>query len=91
MIRVPAPNDCLDVYIETVTGRPELLLDPVVRANCSGFARMDDAAEIAGAERLRAALDSGEWDRRHGELREMAEHNGGIRLLVTELSRGLTP
>ncbi len=85
VIAVPAPNDCVDVYIETVSGRPELLLDPIVRANCSGFARMDDAAEAAGAERLRAALERGEWDRRHGRLRELKEHNGGLRLLVTEL------
>jgi SAM-dependent methyltransferase len=84
VITVPAPNDCIDVYIETVAGRPELLLDPAVRANCSGFARMADAAEVAGAERLRAALESGEWDRGHGELRRMAEHNGGIRLLVAD-------
>jgi SAM-dependent methyltransferase len=82
VIAVPSPNDCVDVYIETATGRPELLLDPVVRANCSGFARMDDTAEAAGAERLREALESGEWDRRHGELRTLEEHDGGLRLLV---------
>ena len=85
VIDVPSPNDCVDVYIETVTGRPELLLDPVVRANCSGFARMEDGTEAAGAARLREALKSGEWDRRHGHLRDVAEHNGGIRLLVAEL------
>jgi SAM-dependent methyltransferase len=84
VITIPAPNDCVDVYIETVTGRPELLLDPVVRANCSGFARMDDSAEAAGVERLRSALESGEWDRRHGELRALDEHNGGLRLLVAD-------
>ncbi len=84
VIAVPSPNDCVDVYIETVIGRPELLLDPVVRANCSGFARMDDAAEVAAVERLRADLESGEWDRRHGHLREVEAHNGGIRLLVAD-------
>jgi SAM-dependent methyltransferase len=86
VIAIPAPNDCVDVYIETVIGRPELLLDPLVRANCSGFARMDQSVLDVRIERLRADLESGEWDRRHGELRAMSEHNGGIRLLVAELA-----
>jgi len=79
---VMAPADCVDIFIETVRGRPELLLDPVVRANCSGFARMDDALEAAGAERLATDLESGEWDREHGELRELEELDGGLRLLT---------
>lgn len=79
---VLAPADCVDIFIETVRGRPELLLDPVVRANCSGFARMDDALEAEGAERLAADLESGEWDRAHRKLREMPELDGGLRLLV---------
>jgi SAM-dependent methyltransferase len=82
VIAVPSPNDCVDVYIETVVGRPELLLDPVVRANCSGFARMEERVLARGIDRLRADLESGEWDQNHGHLRELSEHNGGIRLLV---------
>jgi SAM-dependent methyltransferase len=79
---VPSPNDCVDVFLETLIGRPELVLDPVVRANCSGFARQDPAEEAAAVERLRADLESGEWDRRYGHLREMDEHDGGLRLLI---------
>jgi SAM-dependent methyltransferase len=81
---IPSPSDCVDLFIETMLGRPELLLDPEIRANCSGFARMDDAAEARAVELLRADLDSGEWDSRHGHLRSMAEHDGGLRLLVAE-------
>jgi SAM-dependent methyltransferase len=79
---VPSPNDCVDVFMETLIGRPELVLDPVVRANCSGCARLPAAEEAALVERLRADLESGEWDRRHGHLRRMDEHDGGLRLLV---------
>jgi SAM-dependent methyltransferase len=84
VVAVPSPNDCVDVYIETVVGRPELLLDPVVRANCSGFARMEERVLARGIDRLRVELESGEWDRKHGHLREVSEHNGGIRLLVAD-------
>lgn len=79
---VPSPNDCVDVFLETLIGRPEMVLDPLVRANCSAFARMDANEETAAVERLRADLESGEWDRRHGHLREMETHDGGLRLLV---------
>jgi SAM-dependent methyltransferase len=82
---VPVPLDCSDLFIEAAYGRPELLLDPVVRANCSGFARLGDEAELRGVERLRAALDSGEWDRAHGHLREQPQLDGGLKLLVAEL------
>jgi SAM-dependent methyltransferase len=79
---VMIPARCRDVFIETSLGRPELLLDPVVRANCSGFARMDDGAEARAVERLAADLGSGEWDRRYGALREMPEFDGGLRLVL---------
>jgi SAM-dependent methyltransferase len=79
---VMIPADCRDVFIETSLGRPELLLDDVVRANCSGFARMDDEAEAEAVKRLAADLESGEWDRRFGHLRGMAEFDGGLRLVL---------
>lgn len=79
---VPVPADCADLYIETLKGRPELLLDPRIRANCSGFARMDDELEVAGAANLSEDLASGVWDRTHGWLREQTEFDGGLRLIV---------
>jgi hypothetical protein len=45
-----------------------------------------DAAELAeaerGLERLRADLESGAWDERNGHLREAAELDVGLRLIV---------
>ncbi|MDQ3759863.1 MAG: class I SAM-dependent methyltransferase [Actinomycetota bacterium] len=83
---VPVPNDCVDLYIETLRGRPELLLDPGVRANCSGFARMDDELEARGAERLAADLRTGAWGRTHGAIQTAKEYDGGLRLVVGSAS-----
>ncbi len=82
LIPVPSPNDCVDIFMETLIGRPEMVLDPIVRANCSGCARLSDQEDAQLVERLRGDLESGEWDRRYGHLREMDEHDGGLRLLV---------
>ncbi len=79
---VPSRNDCEDLFLETLLGRPELVLDPVIRANTSGMARLSDEAEHRAVERLRADLASGEWDRRYGHLREDAERDGGMRLVI---------
>src|SRR3954452_10823479 len=79
---IPSRNDCEDLFLETLLGRPELILDPRVRANTSAFARLPDDEEARAVERLAADLESGEWDRRHGHLRSPGEHDGGMRLLV---------
>lgn len=79
---IPIPNDCVDLYIETLRGRPELLLDPTVRANCSGFARMDGDLEARGAARLAEDLQSGARDYAHSGAREAKEFDGGLRLIV---------
>jgi hypothetical protein len=79
---VPSRNDCEDLFLETLLGRPELILDPLVRANTSAFARMSADEEARAVERLATDLESGEWDRRHGHLRGPAERDGGMRLLV---------
>lgn len=75
-------RDCEDLFLESTFSRPELVLDPVFRANTSGFARMDDEAEAEAAERIRRDLESGEWDRRYGHLREQETFDGGLRLLI---------
>ena len=81
---VPVPADCHDLFLEAMYARPELMLDAVVRANCSGFARLGDDDERRGVERLRADLASGAWDREYGHLREVQELEYGLKLLVAE-------
>jgi hypothetical protein len=66
--------------------RPEMILDPAVRAATSSFARMDPGRLTAAADRLARDLGNGHWDRRHGHLRDLAEFDIGLRLIVTEVA-----
>jgi SAM-dependent methyltransferase len=80
---IPSRNDCQDLFLETLLGRPELILDPVVRANTSAFARLSDEAEARAVDLLAADLASGRWDREHGHLRGSGDRDGGMRLLIS--------
>jgi SAM-dependent methyltransferase len=81
---VPVPADCTDGFGLALWNRPEMLLDPAIRAATSSFARMDPARLAAAADRLARDLDNGDWDRRHGHLRDLSEFDVGLRLIVTE-------
>lgn len=82
VLPVPIPLDCTDGFGEAYYGRPEALLDPIVRAGQSGWAFIDKADELAFVERLRAQLESGAWDSKHGHLRTQPTYEGSLRLLV---------
>lgn len=86
VIPVPIPRDCRDGFLLAFWSRPEAVLDPGARAATSGFARMDDADELAAVARLAQDLKFGDWDARYESLRTMPELDAGLRLLVTELS-----
>jgi hypothetical protein len=61
---------------------PERVLDADARAATSGFARMrPEVVERVAAEVARD-LAEGTWDARHGRLRELAELDVGLRLVV---------
>jgi Methyltransferase domain len=83
--RVPIAIDCVDGFVEAYYARPEALLDPAIRAAQSAWAFADPAAVERGLQRLRDALESGEWDARHGHLRTQPEYIGALRLLVSEV------
>jgi SAM-dependent methyltransferase len=63
--------------------RPSAYLDPAVRAHMSGFARLDPVVVDRAMRRLRADLESGEWDTRYGSLAELDSVDAGFRLLVS--------
>ena len=85
---VPVPADCTDGFAGCYWNRPEAYLDPVVRAGMSSFSQLDEAIEARGVARLRAALDSGEWDARYGDLRTLAEYDVGYRVVIAGRSDG---
>jgi SAM-dependent methyltransferase len=83
---VPIPHDCRDGFLHAYWRRPRAYLDPQVRAGISVF-RLLDPDEVAEAvARLRADLDSGDWERRNGRLLELEELDLGYRIVVTELT-----
>lgn len=79
---VPIPFDCTDGFGAAFWGRPEAYLDPQVQQGMSWLAQLPPGALSRGADRLAADLRSGEWDRRHGHLRELEELDVGYRLIT---------
>jgi SAM-dependent methyltransferase len=82
--RIPTPADCTDGFFEAFWNRPEQLLDPAVRAAQSMWALLPPGVEERIVARLATSLESGEWDAEHGHLRELAEYDGALRLVVSE-------
>jgi SAM-dependent methyltransferase len=79
---VPVPADCTDGFGGAYWNRPELYLDPDAQAGISSFARLPALARDDLTRRLRADLESGAWDARHGHLRDLDELDLGYRLLI---------
>jgi SAM-dependent methyltransferase len=82
--RIPTPGDCTDGFVEAFWRRPEALLDPAVRSAQSLWPLLDPGAEQLIVDRLAAALDSGEWDAKHGDLRDKDRLQGSLRLVISE-------
>jgi SAM-dependent methyltransferase len=82
---VPAPCRCRDEFTSALWDRPELFLDPQVLRSSSLWHRLSPATIERGRERLRADLESGAWDERHGQLRTQPELDIGLRLVREEL------
>jgi SAM-dependent methyltransferase len=82
VITVPIPADCADGFNAAYWRRPRAYLDPQVWRPMSALALIPEADRAAGMRRLRADLDSGEWDRRWGHLLARDELDLGYRVLV---------
>jgi SAM-dependent methyltransferase len=82
---VAVPSDCTDGFCIALWSRPEAHLDPRVRQASSIWHRLPDPVIERALAALASDLKSGDWDRRHGHLRGMAELDIGLRLLRAEL------
>lgn len=84
---LPIPFTSRGGFTEAYYGRPERLLDPEVRRADPAWAAVDEMTARRSVAALRAALESGDWDARHGRLRVQPSHEGSLVLLVA-LPRG---
>ncbi len=82
---LPAPSRCRDEFTSALWDRPELFLDPDLLRGSSLWHHLPPATIEDGQERLRADLESGAWDERHGHLRTLPELDIGLRLIREEL------
>jgi SAM-dependent methyltransferase len=80
---IEVPADTSDWTFAAFWAHPERVLDPAARAATSGFARMDPAVVARVVARLRADLESGAWDARHGDLRRLDAYDAGLRLVIS--------
>lgn len=82
---VPVPADCTDGFCVALWSRPEAHLDPDVRRSSSIWHALPEDMVKRGVERLRADLESGEWERRYGELKARSALDVGLRLITAGL------
>ena len=79
---VPIPLDCVDGFNEAYYGRPERLLDAGARLACSAWSFIAPDIQARYVDHLRSDLEEGRWDARYGALRQQAEFDGSLRLVV---------
>ena len=79
---VPVPHDCADGFLGAYWRRPSAYLDDDVRNAISVFSKID--ALESGLARLRADLEDGTWEGRHGHLLGLPELDLGYRLVVAD-------
>ena len=82
---VPMPSRCQDEFTSALWDRPEMFLDPAVLRSSSLWHSLPPETIERGQARLRADLESGAWDERHGHLRTLPELDIGLRLVRQEL------
>ena len=79
---VPIDLDCTDGFTEAFYGRPEMFLDPGVRACQSAWGFVPEPVVERAMSRLASDLDSGRWDELFGALRGRPQFTGALRLVV---------
>jgi len=81
---IEIPSDTTDWTIGSFWAHPERVLDADARNATSGFARMPPPVVDRVTDAVRRDLESGEWDRRHGHLRDLTSFDAGFRLIVNK-------
>ena len=79
---VPIARDTPDWMFGSFWAHPERVLDARARKSVSGFAGMPPDVVERVVKAVERDLENGNWDERHGHLRELEEYDAGLRLLV---------
>jgi len=79
---VLVPHDCSDGFLYAYWRRPTAYLDPKIRSGSSAFWALGDVE--SGLARLKQDLETGEWERRYGELLALSAYDAGYRLVIAE-------
>jgi ubiquinone/menaquinone biosynthesis C-methylase UbiE len=76
------PPDLHDAFLAACWRRPELYLQPEVRAGMSPFVLADKEEVASGLERLGQDLTDGAWQRKYGEVLTWSNFDAGYRFIV---------
>ena len=79
------PDDLSDLFAAAGWRRPELYLQPEVRAGISSFALANEDLAAQGVKLLAADLSSGEWSKKYGDIHNLTEIDIGYRFISTTL------
>ncbi|MFQ4143594.1 class I SAM-dependent methyltransferase [Chlorogloeopsis sp. ULAP02] len=79
------PHNLSDLFAAAAWRKPELYLQPEVRAGISSFALANQDLVEQGLQLLSADLRSGEWTKKYGDIHNFKEIDLGYRFIRTTL------
>lgn len=83
VISFALPHDLSDSFAAVGWRRPELYLDAKIRNGISSFSKMTDIELDRGLANLQQDLETKDWDRKYGRLRNQQEYDAGYRFIYT--------
>jgi SAM-dependent methyltransferase len=79
------PYDLSDLFAAAAWRRPELYLQPEIRAGISSFALANQDLINQGLQLLAADLSNGNWVKQYGDIRNLTEIDLGYRFIRATL------
>jgi ubiquinone/menaquinone biosynthesis C-methylase UbiE len=80
------PHDLTDMFFAAGWRRPEIYLNPDVRAGISALALADATIVETRVSLLEEDLDSGRWNAKYGQIRKLEEIDAGYRFLCARIN-----
>ncbi|AFZ31300.1 Methyltransferase type 11 [Gloeocapsa sp. PCC 7428] len=78
------PPDLSDMFLAAGWKRPEIYLNPQVRASMSAFALTNSDAVQTGINLLQADLNNGQWSAKYGRFKQLNQLDVGYRFLCAK-------